>query len=265
MATEPLSAAQALLLLNSAPVGVITTDGQRLLWLNEQAEILTGLNAQGLIGQPLSRLPMWLARLFEQGCEDDHLCGEAGCEVRATMKHFDDGTLAMACFLVDASRARMLQSQISELERRVELLDTRDEVSGLLNQRGLSQILEAQVSRSRRYGNPLSLISLMIDDYGVTDEHKADVLVALGHLFNDRLRWADTVGRSATDEFILILPETDATAAATLVTKLGSEFSTLELPSGDTVALSVSLGTASWQEGDDPTRLLQRCRAAYAR
>lgn len=262
MATDPLSEGQARLLLNSAPVGVITTDGQCVLWLNEQAEKLTGLNARGLIGQPLTRLPQWLAQLFDEGCEDGQLCGEAGYEVQATVKRFADATLAMACFLVDAGRIRRLQNRVSELEGRVESLDTRDNVSGLLNQRGLSQILEAQVSRSRRYGNPLSLICLVINDYGVEDSRKADVLMALGHLFNDRLRWADTVGRSDADEFILILPETDASSAAALAGKLGSEFWALALPNGETVALSVSLGTATWEEGDDPGRLLQRCHAA---
>jgi diguanylate cyclase (GGDEF)-like protein len=262
MATDPPNNELALLLLDSVPVGVITTDGQNVLWLNEQAEKLTGLNARGLIGQSLSLLPPWLSQLFTEGCEAGQLCGEAGYELQATVKRFAVATPVLACFLVDAGPTRQLRNRISELENRLQSLDTRDAVSGLLNQRGLAQILEAQVSRSRRYGNPLSLISLTIADYGVADSRKADVLVALGHLFNDRLRWADAVGRNDADEFVLILPETNAASAAALADKLGSEFQALALPSGETVALSVNVGTASWQEGDDPGRLLQRCQAA---
>jgi len=261
--TDRFTHEHAMTLLESAPFGVIATDGKNLLWLNERAEKMTGLNSRGLIGQPVERLPDWLTKIFNEGCEENQLSGEAGCEVLASVKSFDSVPLTTACFLTDASQIRQLQNHIRDLEKRVELLDTRDNVSGLLNQRGLLQILEAQVTRSRRYGNPLSIIGLTIEDYGVGDDRKGDVLAAIGYLFNDRLRWADCVGRLDENEFVLVLPETDAVSVAILGDKLTNEFKTLPLPGGgDTVALSVNLKKATWKEGDDPTRLLLRCRAA---
>jgi len=140
-------------------------------------------------------------------------------------------------------------------------LGTKDDSSGLLNQRGLYQVVESQVSRSRRYGNALSLISMQVNDYGVGSTDKTPILEALGYLFNDRLRWADSVGRTDEDEFILVLPETDMESAAMLVTKLAVEIQTLRQKDvGDPVELSASFGIAAWHDGDDPSRLLLRCQ-----
>jgi len=260
--TDGLTDEQTRYLLDSVPVGIIVTDGQKLVWLNEQAEKLTGLNADGLIGQPLGLLPGWLTTIFNEGGDQDRLTGEAGCEVLATVKSSAANPLLQACFLRDASQISQLQKKAAELEERVEALDTRDHVSGLLNQRGLLQALEAQVTRSRRYGNPLSIISLIIENYGVEADRKADVLAAMGYLFNDRLRWADSVGHIDEDEFILVLPETDAAAAVHLGEKLSNEFKALTLPNDNvSIALTITQGKATWRDGDDPARLLQRCRA----
>lgn len=260
--TDPLTCEQTLKLLDSLPLGVIVADGKNLVWLNDQAVKLTGLNARGLIGQPLAVLPDWLSSIFTEDDVEDSLTGEAGCQVLANVKSYEGEVPIKACFFRDASQIRQLQKHIEVLEKQLETLDTRDQASGLLNQRGLLQVLDAQVSRSRRYGNPLSIISLIIDDYGVGDDRKGDILTAMGYLFNDRLRWADSVGRIAEDEFIVVLPETDATSAETLSEKLTNEFKELTLPNeAAPVSLTVIQGKATWQDGDDPTRLLQRCRA----
>jgi len=260
--TDPLPYAQAQKLLDSAPLGIIVTDGEKLVWLNEQAEKLTGLNGRELVGQQVGLLPDWLVAVFAEGGDQNRLTGEVGCEVLASVKSYAGKSPLQACFLHDASQIKQLQKLVKELENRVESLDTRDHVSGLLNQRGLLQVLDAQVSRSRRYGNSLSIISLIIDDYGDAVDRKADVLAAIGYLFNDRLRWADSVGHIDEDEFILVLPETDDAAVDSLSTKLVSEFNELTMPKGGApVSLIISQGKATWRDGDDPARLLQRCRS----
>lgn len=260
--TAPLNSQQAWGLLDTLPLGVIVTDGKKVLWLNASAEQLTGLNAAGVTDQPLARLPEWLATALVEGGEHARLSGEAGCQVLISVKTFSDTPPLQACFLSEASQTRQLQQQVAALEQRIAALDTRDHASGLLNRRGLRQVLEAQVSRSRRYANPLSVISLRIEDYGVNAARKADVMAAMGYLFNDRLRWADSVGHYDEDEFILVLPETEAAAAASLAVKLTDQLRALLLPHDELpVTLTITRGVATWQDGDDPTRLLQRCRA----
>jgi len=256
-----LDLSEAISLLQALPQGLIATDQERIVWINRQAEQLTGLNAQTLCGQSIEALPTWLKAIFFSGKEQTLLSGESGCEVMASLKRVDAGAVTMACFVSDSREIKQLRNRIEALENQLACLDTRDESSGLLNQRGLFQVVESQVSRSRRYGNALSLISMQINDYGVANKDKDSVYEALGYLFNDRLRWADSVGRTDNDEFILVLPETDAESAAVLVTKLGVELQTLRTKDvGTPVALRASFGIAAWHEGDDPSRLLLRCQ-----
>jgi len=256
-----LDHAEAMTLLQTLPLGVIATDHERVIWINNQAELLTGLNGSALCGQSLEALPVWLKAIFFSGKEQTQLSGESGCEVMASLKLIDAAQVKMACFLSEGSEIRELRNTILEMEKRLELLDTRDDCSGLLNQRGLYQVIESQVSRSRRYGNALSLVSMHIHDFGACTNDKNAVFEALGYLFNDRLRWADSVGHFEGDEFILVLPETDVESASTLAAKLMAELQALRLKDiGVPVTLGVSFGIAAWQEGDDPSRLLLRCQ-----
>ena len=246
----------AVKLLETAPMGIISVDHDTVTWINRQAEQLTGLNARAICGQPITDLPDWLIAVVNSRLESQQLCGEPGNEVIVTMKYFASG---WACFLFDGREISQLKQNISTMENQVMSLETRDEVSGLLNRRGLLQVLESQVARSRRYGNALSVISLVIDLSDMADDQKVLLYQTLGFLFNDRLRWADSVGHISDNEFILILPETDATSVKELKTKLINELAELRLHRSDVVVtLPVTLGTATWQEGDDATQLMQR-------
>jgi len=259
--TQTLEHAQAMSLLQAMPMGIIATDQERILWINHQAEVLTGLNTSTLYGQSIEALPLWLKTLFFSGKEQTLFSGESGCEVLVTLKHVNSGPMTMACFLSDSSELNRLRTSVHDLEKELDILETRDVSSGLLNQRGLYQVIESQVSRSRRYGNTLSLISMLVEDYGSSDADKEAIHEALGYLFNDRLRWADSVGHIGEDEFILVLPETDPDSAEQLVEKLSNELQCLRLKDEGTVAaLVVRFGIAAWQEGDDPSRLLLRCQ-----
>lgn len=259
---QALDQTEAMALLQALPLAVIATDQEKIIWISRQAEILVGLNAEALCGQPIESLPRWLRDIFSSGEEKDQLTGEPGCEVLATLQRVDGKRITRVCFLSDGREVKQLKGQVTALERQLGTVDTRDDSSGLLNQRGLLQVIESQVSRSRRYGNALSLISMQINDYGVAAREKEAVLTALGHFFNDRLRWVDSVGRLEGDEFIMVLPETKLESAITMVTKLTLELQTLNLDSnGTAVVLDAHFGTAAWCDGDDPSRLLLRCQA----
>lgn len=250
----------AMRLLEVIPQAVIATDQKNIIWINRQAEVLIGLNAQALNGKPIQVLPEWLSSIFENGDEKSQLTGESGCELVASLRHIDAGQLTMACFLSDSSEIKKLRALVLEMEERLGLLVIRDDRSGLLNSLGLKQVIETQVSRSRRYGNALSLISMKIIDYSQADNIKA-VLEGLGHLFKDRLRWVDYVGLVKEDEFIFVLPETDKRSAIKLVEKLKNELSSLRIrATKGSAPMSTSFGVSSWSEGDDPSRLLIRCQ-----
>ena len=107
----------------------------------------------------------------------------------------------------------------------IEAFATIDEVTGLWNRRVFTARLAEEAARSSRYGTPLSLVMLDIDDFkSVNDEfgHVAgdSVLEAIGELLRATLRESDVPIRYGGDEFAVILPGITKTEAFVVAEKL---------------------------------------------
>lgn len=90
-----------------------------------------------------------------------------------------------------------------------------DPLTNVLNRRGLEQALERELARHRRNGNDLTVAILDLDHFKQLNDaygHVAGdtVLTAMADLLSKRLRSTDVVGRFGGEEFVLILPETEA-------------------------------------------------------
>jgi diguanylate cyclase (GGDEF)-like protein len=72
------------------------------------------------------------------------------------------------------------------------------------------------------------------------------------------LRAEDQLGRLGGEEFLALLPDADAQAAATAAEKLRSEIAALAVDhEGHKVAVTISAGWAAW-DGEPPDELLRR-------
>jgi diguanylate cyclase (GGDEF)-like protein len=132
-----------------------------------------------------------------------------------------------------------------------------DPVTGLLNQHGLMLALEPQVARSRRYNSPISVIMLATQD----GWREPRMLVEVARLLKDQLRWADLVGHTDRQEFILVLPETSAEAAICLAQKLERRLGELPLR---LPAEQLRFGISSWHRTDSARSLVKRAAQALA-
>lgn len=172
-------------------------------------------------------------------------------------------------YFVDVTETVQLRGKRDELAAQLEGKSTADALTGLLNARALLQALEPQVSRSRRYGNPLSLIVMDVDAF---KGNKADatpsmeqVLTSVSHYLRDQMRWVDLIGRTGDNQFALILPETSKVDAVKLADKIHQKMDSLTLPDGDAqIKVNAYLGVAGWQKGDDLNKLLSRAHEALA-
>src|SRR2546425_5873672 len=95
----------------------------------------------------------------------------------------------------------------------------------LLNARAFSHELAQELSRNRRYGRPLALIYLDLDDFkNVNDAHGHATGDAVLRLVADAMRGAvrqaDVVGRLGGDQFGGLMPETDGDLAHAAATRL---------------------------------------------
>ncbi len=147
-----------------------------------------------------------------------------------------------------------------------------DALTGLLNRRAFEEALDAEVQRSRRLGEPFSVLMLDADhfkDINDREGHAAGdrALQHLGTLLAAHMRDIDRVGRYGGEEFVVLLPGTGRHDAQVTAERLREKVAGLPPRWQDrALPLTVSIGVSEWRaEGDDVAALLARADAALYR
>ena len=91
------------------------------------------------------------------------------------------------------------------------------------------------------------------------------VLVSVTEAMGERLRTEDFLGRLGGEEFLALLPDTDATDAARVSEDLRACIEGIDLDTeAGAIQITASVGWATWQ-GEGPEALIKRVdRALYA-
>lgn len=137
-----------------------------------------------------------------------------------------------------------------------------DSKTGLYNARWLAETLDSEVRRATRYGADLAVLMIDLDGLKPLND-------TLGHLAGDLalrhvadqirmvLRQADAAARVGGDEFVVVLPETDASGARRVARRLREALRQEPLTlDGRQIQLSASIGVSCWARGLDATELL---------
>ena len=259
---DNLNLDQALALVDNAADGALLFDEQgRVVAINGTLRRLLGAAASDrllgrapsdLTGDPLQALLVAVDSFAFMGA-DRHPRYFAPQDMGLS-----PGTAAVrARLLRDVTDAENLRIENERLRTELAAQALYDPITGLLNRRGLMVALEPQVSRSRRYNSPLSLV--IMDVYGVGAE--SEFLVRVSQMLKDQLRWADMVGCTEDREFIMVLPETHRDDALSLTEKL-TERLAREIP--ESTGAWAAYGVVEWQKTDNSATLLRRAQAALA-
>jgi two-component system, cell cycle response regulator len=166
-----------------------------------------------------------------------------------------------------AGRTKVLQEELVVQSERLEALLFEDPLTGLSNRRFILTQLAGAVSAARRHERPLSIAMIDIDHFkAVNDEHghaAGDrVLAAVAGSMRENLRAEDQLGRLGGEEFLALLPDAGAHAAASAAEKLRSEVGALEVEQdGRDLGVTISVGWATW-DGESPDELLHRADEA---
>jgi diguanylate cyclase (GGDEF)-like protein len=249
---------------HDAPYPMLATDAEgQIRWANQALETAIGLPASQLLGHDRDSLPSPAHRVLLGGDGLIQLNGPGVPErlLRCTVtdsRSADGVALRLHCYQ-DITEQQRLETENRLLKEQLEELQLNDALTGLSNGRAISQALNQQVSRSRRYDNPLSV--LVVQMAGA--EHADATVQGLARLLRDRMRWVDQLGRWRDDAFMAVLPETSEEEARLLADKIHSG---LEASAGDPdsplAGLAISFGIAAWQKGDDARTLLRRANAS---
>lgn len=142
--------------------------------------------------------------------------------------------------------------ELSIVAEKLENLATIDELTGLMNRRKTLELGQLEFNKLHRSELPLSLLMLDIDFFKeINDSHgHAEGDIAL-KIFAKRLveglRITDHVGRIGGEEFLIILPDTDAHHAMRVAEKIRENISSLThfTRRGQPVKLTVSIGIST--------------------
>ncbi len=176
----------------------------------------------------------------------------------------DSQGMTLRCF-IDISEGEALKEENARLKQQVEELTLTDELTGLANERAFHRVLSAQVTRSRRYTNPLCLAVVEIEADVGNEGLSQEVILAVSRYLRDRLRWVDLIARWSNDQFMLILPETSEEDATRILHKIKSDFVDAGLPEAIAhLTIRLQIGIAQWQKGNDARLLMKRSMEALA-
>jgi diguanylate cyclase (GGDEF)-like protein len=163
--------------------------------------------------------------------------------------------IAAGCFVIGVLLMRWLPKAVREhgnLERAaagLELLATMDGLTLLFNRRHFDTLARVEWGRFQRYGRPLSLLVLDVDKFkSINDQFGHDagdlVLKAIADDCGSMRRETDVVARFGGEEFVLLLPETNESAAVLVAERLRKKIEDHPDAFGLGTQISVSIGVA---------------------
>jgi diguanylate cyclase (GGDEF)-like protein len=158
-------------------------------------------------------------------------------------------------------------SQVRRTHAELERLATHDPLTTVVNARAFSDELAQELGRTRRYGRPLALIYLDLDDFkAVNDAHghaTGDAVLRLvADAMRSAVRAADIVGRLGGDEFAVLMPETDGAVAYAAATRLASGIRTV-FRGTPSVTASIGVVSVSGTEAGTDELLRKADQAMY--
>lgn len=135
-------------------------------------------------------------------------------------------------FLTKPARASTLIATVRNRVARARNLKARmvrDSLTGLYNHTHILQLLQERCTQAARSTRKHSIVMLDIDNFKVINDTHGHpvgdrVIKSLALMLRQRLRKSDLVGRYGGEEFVLVLPDTDAQQAVQITEQLRKHF-----------------------------------------
>lgn len=131
-----------------------------------------------------------------------------------------------------------------------------DALTGIANRRHFITQAELEMSRSRRFARPLSVMMLDVDHFKAINDRYGHgvgdvVLQGVVRRANESLRQSDQLARFGGEEFVAFLPETNLAAAVVVAERTRQHVAERPMiATGQAVSCTVSIGIAEMQEND---------------
>jgi diguanylate cyclase (GGDEF)-like protein len=200
-------------------------------------------------------------------------------------RHFTEQEIALCVALGEQAAVAIhnakLYRQVREQKETIERQATMDGLTGLYNHRFFWERLRDEVSRAQRYGQPLSLLMLDLDDFKLVNDrfgHRAgdELLRAVGAALQAQIRQGvDCAARYGGEEFSVILPSTESeleggalNGAVITAERIRGAVADLRAPAADPawqgITVSIGIATLPIHAADAEDLVVKADRALYA-
>ena len=163
------------------------------------------------------------------------------------------------------SRHMRVEEALRESENRYRELSILDSLTQLYNSRHFYNKLRNEIDRVNRYGQPLTLLLLDLDDFKAFND-------AYGHVEGDQVLWrlaqvvkrclrqTDSAYRYGGEEFTILLPLTTKEDGSTTAERIRTEFKkeNFSPTPGQDVNVTVSIGLAQFEPKEDIKAFIHR-------
>ena len=172
-------------------------------------------------------------------------------------------SLIIWCMVGTAVHSGVIQERVDRArrmtERQLARMATYDQLTGIMNRRGLHEALSRRWTRFVENGVGTGIVLIDLDHFKrVNDQLGHDegdrILAQVGEVLRPQLRQVDVLGRWGGEEFMLILETDDPAQLAAICERVRLAISRMPLNGGAGAGLpatvSASLGLSQFQPGD---------------
>lgn len=189
---------------------------------------------------------------------------------RTSAGEFNQAEIRLLTLLADQAAIAILNARLHEA---VSHQARSDSLTGLPNRRALDEHLYEEINRSKRSGEPFSVVMMDLDGFKIINDtlgHEGgdEVLRAISRSFQKALRSTDFLARYGGDEMTIILPATNWPQVLIVTDKIKQELRQLfyEIPGGEKFGISVTGGVAVYpQDARESADLLRTADEALYR
>ena len=135
-------------------------------------------------------------------------------------------------------------------ENQLQISAREDPLTRIFNRSYFMQLADIELIRAHRFGHPISLLLLDIDNFKITNDthgHAAgdSLLLAVIECCRQTMRESDLIGRWGGDEFVVLLPQTNLNGADVIAQRICSSISRARVSVGNHILIgTVSIGVA---------------------
>ncbi|MBN2439506.1 MAG: diguanylate cyclase [Deltaproteobacteria bacterium] len=165
----------------------------------------------------------------------------------------------------DITDRKRIEKELRDSEERYRELSIIDDLTRLYNSRYFYHQMKLEIDRSNRYGQPLTLLLLDLDDFKAFNDAYGhvegdQVLLRLGQVVKRCLRQTDSAYRYGGEEFTILLPMTTGADGAVTAERVRTELKkeVFSPAPGQDVHVTVSIGLGQYRPHEEMKAFVHR-------